>query len=220
VSRDSETVDALPELVLGILPPDEEEAVAAALGGASGGALGPGGGVDLAALSARIRQAERAVEAALVDVLPVVHPGTGARDRLLATLCSPDRFREFFPTLRRWFDLDDAGLGAVIARIDAGTSWKDTPFAGMRYFRFSAGPGALGRESGCVLLAAGARFPRHRHRGHERSIILEGSLTLDGRRCHAGDVIESPIGSAHEFVSGTGRDLVILTSHDGIAFDG
>ena len=213
MTRESETVDALPELVLGILPRDEEEAVEAAL-------VGPRDAVDAAALSARIRQAERAVEAALVDVLPVVHPGTGARARLLATLGSPERFRELFPTLRRWFDLDDAGLGAVIARIDAGTSWKDTPFAGMRYFRFSAGPGALGRESGCVLLAAGARFPRHRHRGHERSMILEGSLTLDGRRYHAGDVIESPIGSAHELVSGAGRDLVILTSHDGIDFDG
>jgi hypothetical protein len=199
----------VPELVLGILPAEEQGAVAAELAEASPVA---------AELGAEIRRSARAVEAALVDPLPAVSLGAGGRARLMATLSSPERFRAFFPTLQRWFDLDAGGLSAVIARIDAGTAWKDTPFPGMRYFRFAPGPAALGRESGCVLLAAGTRFPRHQHLGEERSMVLEGSLMLDGRRIHPGEAVESPAGSAHELVACPGRDVVILTSHDGLSF--
>jgi hypothetical protein len=207
VSRESQA--RVPELVLGILPADEQVAVAAELAKPSPVA---------AELAAEIRLSARAVEAALVDALPAVPLGAGARARLLATLASPGRFRAFFPTLRRWFDLDDQGLSAVIARIDAGTAWKSTPFPGMRYFRFAPGPAALGRESGCVALAAGTRFPRHQHLGEERSMVLEGSLMLDGRRIDPGEAVESPPGSAHELVACPGRDVVILTSHDGLSF--
>lgn len=205
----------VPELVLGILPADEDRTVGIRLGEPDLHAGSPGA----ARLAAEIRRAERAVAAALVDPLPAVPLPAGGRARLLATLQSPDRFRAFFSTLRRWFDLDDTGLAAVIAKVDSGLAWKDTPFPGMRYFRFAGGPAALGRESGVVQLLPGTTFPRHRHVGHERSMVLEGSLTLDGRRIDPGEAVESGPGTEHALVACPGRNVVIITGHDGLSFD-
>ena len=49
--------------------------------------------------------------------------------------------------------------------------------------------------------APGARFPRHRHHGPERVLVLEGAFADDsGREVRAGDEAEQAAGSAHELV--------------------
>lgn len=195
--------EQLAEFVLGVLPESEAPVLSAAV-------------AESPALAGELRQAAQAV-AALTDVLPAAPLAPGGRARLLATLASPDRFRAFFPTLRRWFDLDDDGLRAVIARMDAGTSFVDAPLPGVRYFDFPAGPAAVGKEAGVLTLAAGAHFPAHVHHGSERSMVLEGTLLLDGRRLHAGDTVEVTPGSQHEFGAGPERSLVLLVIHDGFS---
>jgi putative transcriptional regulator len=88
----------------------------------------------------------------------------------------------------------------------------------VRYFHFAAGRAAVGKEAGCLVLSPGARFPRHSHDGPERSMVLEGTLLLDGRAWHAGSVVECAAGTSHDFAAGAGRDLVVIVIHDGISF--
>lgn len=196
-----EASDLLAEFVLGVLSADETARVSAAV-------------TDSPTLAGEVRQAARAV-AALTDALPVARVDPRVRARLLATLSGPERFKEFFPTLRAWYDLDDDQLRAVLARIDDGTSFVDAPMPGVRYFNFSAGPSALGKEAGVLTMAPGAHFPSHVHLGVERSMVLEGTLVLGDSRLHAGDVVEVSAGSQHDFSAGPERPLVLVVLHDG-----
>jgi hypothetical protein len=197
--------DLVPEYVLGVLSAEERTQVKGVLDGG-----------DSQALNHEVRLASEAV-ASLTDALPSRPMTPGGRSRLLATLASPDRFLAFFPTLRQWYDLDDDQLRAVIARIDEGISFIDAPLPGVRYFDFDAGPAAVAKEAGALILASGARFPRHVHHGSERSLILEGTLVLDGRRLHAGDILDATAGSQHQFAAGPERSLVLLVIHDGFS---
>lgn len=194
--------ELVPEYVLGLLPEDERRRLVSAQEGS-------------ATLAQEVRMAAAAV-ATLADALPERAPLPGGRSRLLATLASPDRFQAFFPTLRQWFDLTDEQLRSVIARMDAGTEFVDAPLPGVRYFDFETGPRAVGKEAGVLTLAPGARFPAHVHKGGERSMVLEGTLLLDGLRLHPGDVVDVTAGSRHEFAAGPERRLALLVIHDGI----
>ena len=98
--------DLLPEYVLGLLSDEERRRFAAE-------------SADSAPLNRDVRLAAEAI-ATLSDALPPRPVAVDGRARLMATLASPDRFAAFFPTLRQWYDLDDDGLRAVIARMDAG----------------------------------------------------------------------------------------------------
>ena len=196
--------DLVPEYVLDVLPEAGRKDVEAAIHGS-------------ADLEDEVRLSRQAL-ASLADALLPAHVASAGRSRLLATLASPDRFRAFFPVLRRWFDLGDQGLRTVLAQIDDGTAWIDAPFPGVRYFHFQGGAAAVGKESGCLVLSPGAHVPRHLHAGTERSMVLEGTLVLDGRACHAGDVIETAGGTTHDFAAGPGRDLILIVIHDGISF--
>lgn len=196
--------DLVPEYVLGVLPEGARKDVEAAI-------------QDSADLDEEVRLSRLAI-ASLTDGLPPARVAPTDRSRLMATLASPDRFRGFFPVLRRWFDLGEQELRAALALVDAGTAWIDAPFPGVRYFHFQGGAAAVGKESGCLVLSPGARFPRHLHAGAERSMVLEGTLVLDGRQWHAGDVVETAGGTTHDFAAGPGRDLVLIVIHDGISF--
>lgn len=197
--------DLLPEYVLGLLTPEAQRKLDA----------------ELARSPELLREARETEEAllALSDRLPSVRTGTASgRARLMATLSTAARFERFFPLLQRWFDLDQAAVVKVLTDMDGGKSWIAAPFAGVRYFHFASGPAALAKESGCVRVAAGARFPRHEHAGRERALILEGTLLLDGRIWHVGDVVEAEAGTAHAFAAGPERDLVFIVGHDGVSF--
>lgn len=211
--NEREAIELVPEYVLGILPDAERRAMAALL-------------EKSPALDAEVRSAELALSRMpeALPAAPVTTNGRG-RDRLLATLSGPDRFREFFPVLRGWFDLADDALRAVLARVDDREAAEPTAAStnssvpGLRYFHFQSGPAALARESGCIILAPGARFPRHQHEGTERALVLQGVLLLDGQTHHAGTVIEAEAGTSHDFAAGPGRDLIAIVGHDGIRFE-
>jgi quercetin dioxygenase-like cupin family protein len=142
------------------------------------------------------------------------------RDRLLATLGSPDRFAPFFEQLQALVGLDLRELKLQLNRIDGpqDPGWQRAPFPGVRYLDFPPGPTAGVLEAGLVRVAAGAHFPRHEHVARERACVLEGRLILEGRTHHPGTVVDSPAGSSHEFDAGPERDLVLIVAHGGIRF--
>jgi quercetin dioxygenase-like cupin family protein len=146
-------------------------------------------------------------------------PAGAVRARLLATLGSAERFRPFFETLRRTFDLAPDGLAEVLRRIDATDGWQEGPMSAFRYFHFQAGPALAGFETGVVRLAPGAVFPRHRHRGAERTLVLDGFVEDGGRVSGPGTILEMPAGSSHDYRACQGRDLIVVSMHGGIDFE-
>jgi anti-sigma factor ChrR (cupin superfamily) len=59
--------------------------------------------------------------------------------------------------------------------------------------------------------AAGLRFPRHRHVGHELSLLLEGTIQEEdsGTIYHPGDLLRMAPGSEHAFFVLPPRDCVL-----------
>jgi quercetin dioxygenase-like cupin family protein len=150
-------------------------------------------------------------------VAPVAPPA-GVRARLLATLASAERFRPFFEILRRNFDLGADALADLMRRIDASSGWEEGPLSAFRYFHFQAGPALAGFETGVVRLAPGGVFPRHRHRGPERTFVLDGYVEDGGRVSGPGTFLEMPAGSAHDYRACPGRELILVSMHGGIDF--
>ena len=153
---------------------------------------------------------------ALASALPPVAPSPGTRARLVAALAGPDRFRLFFADLARRFDLSIDAVAGVVSRIDDPEAWLPSPVPLVRLIHFSAGPALSGADTGLVRIPAGMVFPRHRHRGPELVVVLEGSMYDGGRLYQPGDVSERPADSVHDYQAGPDRDLVFIVAHYGI----
>lgn len=82
---------------------------------------------------------------------------------------------------------------------DEGT-WQGLPVKGVRIKELSAR-----EEDGVTMflleMAAGTRFPAHRHHGVEMVYVLEGDLDSDGRVLHRGDFLRAGAGSDHGSLS-------------------
>lgn len=156
---------------------------------------------------------------ALAEALPAAAPSSELKVRLLATLSSPDRFAPFLPALTQLFDLPAAAMGEVLALIDASANFL-TASPGVRYRHFAPGPACAGAEAGIVLLEPGAEFPRHRHLGQERTIVLEGYMR-DGETVHGpGALVEHPADTSHDYQATLDRPLAIMVLHQGIEIEG
>lgn len=191
----------LAEYALGILPPEERAAVAAEL------LSSPVLARELAALE------EDLAIAATAGLEPLA---PSSRERLVASAGGPQRFAAFVPTIMRLFDLGAEAVRALLARIDDASSWESSPIAGVRLIHFAAGPAVAASDAGFVAIDAGLRFPRHRHLGAEVGVVLEGTLHDEGRVHRAGEVVEWPADSVHEYQAGPGRDLILMVAHSGI----
>jgi quercetin dioxygenase-like cupin family protein len=151
--------------------------------------------------------------AATAALTPIAPPSPA---RLLAALDGPERFAAFVPAIMRVFDLGREAVRALLARVDELTAWQPSPIAGVREIHFQAGPAVLATDAGFVRMAAGLRFPRHRHLGPEIGVVLEGALHDEGRIHFPGDVVEWPAHSVHEYQAGAQRDLLLMVAHSGI----
>ncbi|MEO8902305.1 MAG: cupin domain-containing protein [Polyangiaceae bacterium] len=97
------------------------------------------------------------------------------RARLLATVSNPqERFAPFFDKLAKFFDLSVDGIRAVFARAEQASEWQQGPLPWVSLFHLDGGPAVAGLDTGLVRLKKGMPFPRHRHLGPERVLILEG----------------------------------------------
>jgi quercetin dioxygenase-like cupin family protein len=148
------------------------------------------------------------------NVAPLAPP-SGLRGRILSDLEGIARFDLVTEALRRFVDLGADPVDALLCKLeDAATAWTEG-LPGIRYFHFAPGPGAAGAEAGFVRLEPGATFPSHRHLGPERTFVLDGVMQDRGRVYGPGSVIESAAGTAHDYAAGPGRDLIIVSLHNG-----
>jgi predicted ChrR family anti-sigma factor len=133
----------------------------------------------------------------------------GARDlqnlqsmeRLLAAARSPrHRYAPFVERVAELFDLPAAAAEDLLERAAKGSAFKLTPLPGVRVLQVVGGPRAATAQTRIVRFSAGARFPRHGHRGAETLLLLEGGYRdTSGRVFRAGDVNLMPPGSEHGF---------------------
>lgn len=164
-----------------------------------------------ASCSQRVR--ELVEDLAAITASEPVAPPPHLRERILAatgekTNAAP--LAGFARRLARLFDLDSVQADKVLEGACGDTAWEVRgPFS---YFHFTPGPQlAQGAEAGVVRLEPGVCFPRHRHRGDEYAIVLQGILREDhsGREGLPGDVMHMREGSSHT-VSCTGAERCIF----------
>jgi len=185
--------------------PDDPWAGAPGDAGSQGGPDVPDGGTP------------DAVAAWVTQVVKPERPSAAVRQRLFRTLEGPDRYQPFFGALRDLFDLSEAALRAVLARIDEATGWSLHGEA--RYFHFAPGPRMATQEAGVVRMAPGVVFPRHLHRAGEVTFVIDGLMNDRDRLYGPGSLVEAEPGTTHDYrAAGVGRDLILLSRHGGIEF--
>jgi putative transcriptional regulator len=145
-------------------------------------------------------------------------PSAALRRRLLESAAGPGRFAAIAAALGRVTDLAADAVAALLGKIDDARAWTEAPFPDVRYLHFNPGAAVAAVEAGFVRMAPGARFPHHKHLGHEVTFVIDGLLHDRGHVYGPGSVIESAAGSEHDYAAGPGRDLVIVSLHGGVEY--
>jgi quercetin dioxygenase-like cupin family protein len=140
------------------------------------------------------------------------------RDRLFRTLASEERFRPFYAELARELAMTIDAVRSLLHKVDEPASYQVAPIPGVQFFHFTPGQGCGFAEAGIVKLSKGAKFPRHRHVGHEINFILEGALIDNAVSYAPGALVRSAAGSEHDYVAGQKRDLLLVAGHNGITY--
>jgi quercetin dioxygenase-like cupin family protein len=161
-----------------------------------------------------------AAGASLRDVFAELAPPAQAppqllRERLLANVRRPRlRFAPLYGRLSELFDLPETELAHLFERAAAPGAWLAAPIPQTELLHLEGGPRVAGADNGLVRIRAGARFPRHRHLGPERVLVLEGAYRDEqsGRIYGAGDLHEMAEGTAHAYTALPDRDLLLAVS--------
>jgi len=146
---------------------------------------------------------------------PTRQPPQLLRERLLATVARPRlRFAPLFGKLGELFDLSDTDLAGIFERAAQPGAWAVSPIPGTQLLHLTCGPRVAHADNGLVKLAAGARFPMHRHLGLERVLVLEGGYRDEqSGGCYLpGDLHEMQAATSHAYVALSERELLFAVS--------
>jgi len=100
--------------------------------------------------------------------------------------------------------------GVLAVRADEGV-WRETADAGI-FVKILFADAERGQYTTLVRMSPGSHMPRHRHKGTEQCLVLEGDISSGGVSASAGDFICALPGSVHEALSTTGGALLLLVS--------
>jgi putative transcriptional regulator len=147
-------------------------------------------------------------------------PPEAVLSRLLArTATLPDKYAPFFDQLAELFDLSEPALRRELERAADPKNFRPSGLPGVRLFEVAAGPNTKATETLLVRFAPGMRFPRHRHRGREATLILEGGYADEGGQAfHPGDIDRRDAGGAHSFRTFTSGPCIAASVHSGFDF--
>lgn len=155
----------------------------------------------------------------LARLVTPIAPPSALKAALLQATSGP-WWAPFARRAQALLDLDEGATATLFGDIDDGERWMAGPAEGVRLFHIDAGPALAGAITGFVRLAPGARFPHHRHVGHESVLVLEGSF-VDAGQTHAdGEEVMMTPSSSHDIVAGPEGCLYLVVVMDGLAFDG
>jgi hypothetical protein len=148
-------------------------------------------------------------------------PRQGAERLRQAVAELPLRYGPFFARLAGLFRVSEDRVVEELTRAKDPRSWSLTPFRGVRSFAVDVGDPRPDQRSRLLRFAPGVRFPRHRHRGPERVLVLEGCYT-DSTGVEVGPGQEQVMheGSEHELrIVSSVRCVAAVVEH-GVDFSG
>jgi hypothetical protein len=150
---------------------------------------------------------------------PPAPPGAALRARLEASITP--RLARCGEALARFFDVPLPRALRLLERVDDPSRWSENPLPGLWVQHLRGGASLGDGDAGFVKFAPGMVFPRHRHVGEERVLILQGGLRYsDGQLLGPGGVRIAPPESQHEHVSVDGEEtLVALVLYQTIDFN-
>ncbi len=142
----------------------------------------------------------RELDAAVVDLAALVDPVSPDPKTRVALLARIAGQRQ--PAARRERSRE------TVQRAD-GATWRDTRVPGMQA-RLLYIDRRAGRYAALLRMAAGSRYPAHRHSGPEECLVLEGDMRDGDVVLRAGDFQYSPAGSDHGELSTDQGCLIYL----------
>ena len=105
----------------------------------------------------------------------------------------------------------------------AAIPWRTTRYLGVEIHFYSSDE-PTGRVVALIRMAPGHGYPRHRHRGAEEVLVVQGGYRDELGEYRAGEVVFYPDGSAHSPVAldtPAGTACVLLAvAHEGITLLG
>lgn len=123
----------------------------------------------------------------------------------------PLRYAPFFERVSELLQVDQAAVESLLAP----SGFKRAPLPGVRFKEVPGAQVPTGSAASIVRIAAGTRYPRHRHRYAETLLLLEGGYEDDtGQRYVAGDLHHMTPGSEHAFVVDPGGPCVAVAVAD------
>jgi len=154
-----------------------------------------------------------ASEAGVAGRAEAFAPSRALFDRLESSLRDPAyRYAPFFSRAAELFDLPEASVAEALARLAEPKTWRFAGLPGIHHVAIDGGPKVRSAETLFVRFAPGVRFPKHRHTGLERVLVLEGSYRDSTGIVHrAGELREWAEGSEHGFVVDRGQPCIFAS---------
>lgn len=157
---------------------------------------------------------------AVGEAAPRLSASASLRERVVSSIDPQRRLDGFATRLAKLFgiDLDEARDLLAKAGKAPANPWIRTPLPGT--FVLGVNVAAAKATARCLLvyLECGATIPRHRHRGIEHMLILDGYAEENsGRMVGPGDEVISDSGSEHEFdIVADTPCLIAISLEDGV----
>jgi hypothetical protein len=150
-----------------------------------------------------------------------VAPSAALFDRLRTTLeAPPQRYAPFFARAAELFDLPESVIVSELGRLAEPKVWRFAGLPGIQQVTVKGGPKVASAETLFVRFAPGVRFPKHRHTGLERVLVLEGSYRdTNGVEHRAGELREWAEGSEHGFLVDESGPCIFASVVFGRRFD-
>lgn len=175
-----------------------------------------------------------ALDEAEVDALAqlaMAAPASGADAASLASVrvrlfdaparaLAPGLFERFGARFAAIFDVTLERAKELLGLVDDPLAWEPGPGPGSWLIHFQGGPAVAGADAGFVKLAPGARFPWHRHHGHEHSLILGGAGDDSmGGRLVPGDEPKCDGATEHDFIAAGDEPYLFAVRVWGVDFN-
>jgi quercetin dioxygenase-like cupin family protein len=157
----------------------------------------------------------------MAGLLQPLAPSKPLLAQLLASIERPPmRYAPFYSRIAELFDLSEDAVIAQCARLAAPDAWRFAGLPGIRHVPVAGGPRVQGAEVMFARFAPGLRFPRHKHTGPERVLVLEGSyVDSDGQKHGTGELHVWETGTSHGFRISSDEPCIVAAVAHGHTFE-